>query len=76
MTWRPVLSVAIRWFVYGALVGILIELGIIWETGDPKRWQTPGALLATMFVVAIAGMITGILRHQMPRNSNSGTSHA
>ena len=70
MTWRSTLSVAIRWFVYGALVGIFVELGIIWETGNPKRWQTPGALLTTMFIVAIAGMMIGILRHQMLRNSN------
>jgi len=70
MTWRSTLSVVIRWFVCGALVGILIELGIIWGTGDPKRWQTPEALLATMFISAIAGMMIGILGHQIRGNSN------
>lgn len=70
MTRRAAFNVAIRWFVYGALVGILVELGIIWGTGDPKRWQTPGALMVTMFISAIAGMMIGILRHQILGNSN------
>jgi hypothetical protein len=46
------LGTAIRWFVYGAIVGVLVDLLIICGTEDWHRWQTPGKLIANVLLVA------------------------
>jgi hypothetical protein len=57
---------ALRWFAYGALVGLLSDIVIVVGTEDWRRWQTPRSLLATIVLVAIFGLVIRIIRdHQV-----------
>jgi hypothetical protein len=51
------LAAAIRRFVYGAIVGVFVDLLIIWATEDWHRWQTPTQLVANVLLVAVFGLM-------------------
>jgi hypothetical protein len=63
---QPHVGATIRWFVYGGLVGLLVDAVIVLGTEDWQRWQTPRSLLATVILVAIFGLLIRILQdHQV-----------
>jgi hypothetical protein len=57
MTRQSSLGAAIRWFLYGGIVGLLIDLLIICATRDWHRWQTPAQLLANVLLVHGFGVV-------------------
>jgi hypothetical protein len=57
------LGAAIRWFVYGAIVGVLIDLLIICGTEDWHRWQTPAQLVANILLVAVFGVMIQLFQN-------------
>jgi hypothetical protein len=60
------IGAGIRWFVYGGLVGVLVDPIIVLGTEDWQRWQTPRSLLATIILVAIFGPLIRIFQdHQV-----------
>jgi hypothetical protein len=64
------LGAAIRWFVYGAIVGVLIDLLIIWATADWHRWQTPTQLVANVLLVAVFGLMIQLFQDYHFRRTN------
>jgi hypothetical protein len=64
------LGAAIRWFVYGAIVGVFVDLWIIWATEDWHRWQTPIQLVANVLVVAVFGLMIQLFQAYHVRRTN------
>ena len=69
---QSIYAVAIRWFLYGAVVGAVIDvvavLGTIWGTKTWQGWQSAaGGLLTTIIEFAIVGMLIGIFRHHLAK---------
>ena len=61
-----VYGVAVRWFLYGAIVGILVDLGKMWEANVLQHWQTAvGSLLTTTIEFAVVGALIGVFRHHL-----------
>jgi len=64
------LGAAIRWFVYGAIVGVFVDLLIIWATEDWHRWQTPTQMAANVLVVAVLGLMIQLFQAYHIRRTN------
>jgi hypothetical protein len=70
MTRQPSLRAAIRWFVYGAIVGVLIDLLIICGAEDWHRWQTPTQLVANVLLVGVFGVMIQLFQNYHCRRTN------
>jgi hypothetical protein len=70
MKWQSPLAAAIRWFVYGAIVGVFVDLLIIWATEDWHRWQTPAQLVANVLLVAVFGLMIQLFQKYHFRRTN------
>ena len=70
MTRQSSLGAAIRWFLYGGIVGLLIDLLIICATRDWHRWQTPAQLLANVLLVAVFGLMIQLFQNCHFRRTN------
>jgi hypothetical protein len=61
-----VYGVAVRWFLYGAIVGILVGLWNMWEANALQHWQTAaGSLLTTTIEFGVVGVLIGVFRHHL-----------
>lgn len=63
---QPNIGAAVRWFIYGGIVGLLVDIFIVLGTEDWQRWQTPRSLLATFILVAIFAVLIRVVHdHQV-----------
>jgi hypothetical protein len=61
-----VYGVAVRWFLYGAIVGILVDFWKMWEANALEHRQTAvGSLLTTTIEFAVVGVLIGVFRHHL-----------
>jgi hypothetical protein len=59
-------AVAIRWFLYGAILGAVVDIGRILAAN--ADWQRDaGGLATTLVEFAIVGMLLGLFRHHLAK---------
>jgi hypothetical protein len=65
---RSTVAVAIRWFIYGALVGVVIDAAKVGATKTWQGWQNAaGPLLTTVIEFAVVGLLIGVFRHHLAK---------
>jgi len=62
---RSTIAVAIQWFIYGALVGVVIDAASLGGSVTWQGWQHAGPFLTTVIEFAVVGMLIGVFRHHL-----------